>query len=97
MSVCEVFEIIRSGGYFILYFFSSKTDSSSYGKKINAHPILKSSPSVTVDSEFIFFGTNLSNISHYSFNNAIDFVRSLMQNIKFLVRFYFVGGTIHPI
>jgi fatty acid-binding protein DegV len=64
MSVCEVFEIIRSGGYFILYFFSSKTHSSSYGKKINAHPILKSSPSVTVDSEFIFFGDKF--VKHFS-------------------------------
>jgi hypothetical protein len=58
---------------------------------------LKSSPSVTVDTGFFFFGTNLSNISHYSFNNSIDFVRALMQNIKFLVRFYFVGGTVHHI
>jgi len=97
MSVCEVFEIIRSRGYFILYFFSPKPHSNSYGKKSRTHPILKSSPSVTVDSEFIFFGTNWSNISHYIFNNSIDFVRALMQNINFLVSFYFVGGTVHPI
>jgi hypothetical protein len=59
MSVYEVFEIIRSGAYFILDFFPPKAHSNSYGKKSRTHPILKSSPSVTVDSEFIFFGTNL--------------------------------------
>jgi hypothetical protein len=98
MSVCEVFEIIRSGGYFILFFFSPKSPFWQVWEKNQGptqywkvHQVLL----WTVIS--FFFGTNLSNISQYSFNNSIDFVRSLMQNIKFLVRFYFVGGTIHPI
>jgi hypothetical protein len=46
-------------------------------------------------------GENFGKISTISFlfrfNTSIDFVRSLMQNIKFLVRFYFVGGTVQPI
>jgi hypothetical protein len=65
MSVYEVFEIIRSGGYFILYFFPQKPILTVIEKKSRTHPILKSSPSVTVDdSEFIFFGDKF--VKHFS-------------------------------
>jgi hypothetical protein len=56
MSVCEVFEIIRSGGYFILYiFFPESPEPTVMEKKSRTHPILKSPPSVTMDSDFIPF------------------------------------------
>ncbi len=41
MSVYKVFEIIRSGAYFILYFFPPKAHSNSYGKRINNPPSIE--------------------------------------------------------
>ncbi len=64
MSVCEVFEIIRSGGYLIMNFFLEKPRTSNYGKKSRNHLILKCSSNVTMDNEFIIFWDKF--LKHFS-------------------------------
>jgi hypothetical protein len=67
-------------------------------KKSRNRPILKCSPSVTVDCEFFFLGDKF--VKHFSLqfqHNSTDFVRYLVQSIKFFVRFYFPSGMVHTI
>jgi len=56
--------LIRTLGYWILYSFFQKPKTSSSGKKSRNHPILKCSPSVTVESEFILFWGHI--VKHFS-------------------------------
>jgi hypothetical protein len=58
--------------------------------------MLKCLPSVNVDSGFILFWGQICQ-TFLSFNTSTDFIRSLMQNIKCCVRFYFVSGMVHPV